>query len=372
MIKNIIRIIISGLALSIGYGLMLLLFETNVLNISNNTIKIALWAFVTLVFGLIGYLASNKITKGILSLLDSMEKLLVKQPPMDIAFGAFGLLFGLILAYFISAPIRQVNIPFLGGVLGLILTTVIYIVLGSVGSRLLIRYKEDILNALPFNGERTFERNKRSGRTIRKDNKEMSQGTSKVLDTSVIIDGRIASIVDSGFLDGVLVIPEFVLEELQYIADSADDLKRERGRRGLDIVKEIQNSKKIKVVITDVDYEDINEVDIKLLKLTKDLDGKVVTNDYNLNKVAAVQGIPVLNINDLANAVKTVVIPGEMMHVNIIKEGKEKKQGLAYLEDGTMIVVEDAKSLIGKDITVQVTTVLQTAAGKMIFAKPIN
>lgn len=372
MIKNISRILISGLALSIGYGLMLLLFETNVLDIPNNTLKIVLWAVVTIAFGFVGFLASNKITRGILSLLDTTERQLVKQPPMDIAFGALGLLFGLILAYFISAPIRQVNIPLLGGILGLILTIVIYVVLGTVGSRMMIRYKEDILNALPFNGDRMPDRTNRSGRTVRRENREVGQGLSKILDTSVIIDGRIASIVESGFIDGQLVIPEFVLEELQYIADSADDLKRERGRRGLDIVKDIQNSKKIKVVITDVDYEDINEVDIKLLKLTKDLDGKVVTNDYNLNKVASVQGIPVLNINDLANAVKTVVIPGEMMHVNIIKEGKEKKQGLAYLDDGTMIVVEDAKSLIGKDITVQVTTVLQTAAGKMIFAKPIN
>ena len=196
------------------------------------------------------------------------------------------------------------------------------------------------------------------------------EGSPNVLDTSVIIDGRILDIIKSGFVEGTIVIPVFVLEELQHIADSFDSLKRKRGRRGLDVVKEIQNLNDVNLVIEQEPYEDISEVDSKLLKLTGDLNGKIVTNDYNLNKVALVQKIPVLNINELANAVKPVYLPGEEMQIQIVKAGREFNQGLGYLDDGTMIVVENGKHLIGKTIDVTVTSALQTAAGKMIFAKP--
>jgi uncharacterized protein YacL len=192
----------------------------------------------------------------------------------------------------------------------------------------------------------------------------------KILDTSVIIDGRIADICKTGFLDGTMVIPEFVLEELQHIADSSDLLKRNRGRRGLDILNKIQKELDVKVLIYEGDFDDITEVDSKLVRLAKVLKGKVVTNDYNLNKVCELQGVSVLNINDLANAVKPIVLPGEEIHVQVIKDGKEHGQGVAYLDDGTMIVVEGGRDYIGMNIEVLVTSVLQTSAGRMIFAKP--
>ena len=192
----------------------------------------------------------------------------------------------------------------------------------------------------------------------------------KILDTSVIIDGRIADICQTGFLEGTIVIPQFVLAELQHIADSSDVLKRNRGRRGLDILNRIQKELKIKVEIYEGDFEEIHEVDSKLVKLAKITNGIVVTNDFNLNKVCELQKVSVLNINDLANAVKPVVLPGEEMKVQVIKDGKEHNQGVAYLDDGTMIVVEEGRNYIGKHIDVLVTSVLQTSAGRMIFAKP--
>ena len=185
----------------------------------------------------------------------------------------------------------------------------------------------------------------------------------------MIIDGRIVDIIETDFIEGELIISEFVLEELQHIADSPDDLKRERGRRGLDIVNAIKKSDKINLKITDQDYPEIKEVDSKLLKLAMDLGAKVFTNDYNLNKVADVQGIPVLNINDLANALKPVVIPGERMRIDVIKEGKGKNQGVGYLDDGTMVVVEDGDKFIDQTINAVVTSVLQTSAGRMIFVR---
>lgn len=192
----------------------------------------------------------------------------------------------------------------------------------------------------------------------------------KILDTSVIIDGRIADILATGFLDGTIVIPLFVLAELQHIADSSDTLKRTRGRRGLDILNRLQKEESIKVEMYEGDFEEISEVDSKLVKLAKVMQGKVVTNDYNLNKVCEFQNVAVLNINDLANAVKPVVLPGEKMTVLVVKDGKEHNQGVAYLDDGTMIVVEDGRKFINDTIQVEVTSVLQTSAGRMIFAKP--
>ncbi|MFN8059632.1 MAG: hypothetical protein U0Q12_10745 [Vicinamibacterales bacterium] len=198
------------------------------------------------------------------------------------------------------------------------------------------------------------------------------QRTNKILDTSVIIDGRIADICDTGFLDGALVIPQFVLKELQLVADSSDALKRNRGRRGLDILQKIQKMSGVEVVVSSVDFPDVREVDSKLIELARVLPGKIVTNDFNLNKVAQLRGVEVLNINELANALKPVVLPGEFMKVFILKEGKEYNQGVAYLDDGTMVVVDNARRLIGKTIDVVVTSVLQTTAGKMIFGRHLE
>jgi uncharacterized protein YacL len=191
----------------------------------------------------------------------------------------------------------------------------------------------------------------------------------KILDTSVIIDGRIADICDSGFLEGVLVIPTFVLNELQMISDSADSMKRTRGRRGLDILNRMQKDESIKVKISDIDFSDTNEVDAKLVKLAKVMKAKVITNDFNLNKVAEFHGVDVLNINDLANALKPIVLPGEEMHVSLVKEGKDPNQAIGYLDDGTMVVVENGRKKLGHDTDVVATSVLQTSAGRMIFAR---
>jgi uncharacterized protein YacL len=196
-----------------------------------------------------------------------------------------------------------------------------------------------------------------------------SKKTFKILDTSVIIDGRIADIAETGFLDGVLVIPQFVLHELQLVADSADSMKRNRGRRGLDILQRIQKMPHLNVQIVEEDFPAVREVDMKLIELAKIFDCKVITNDFNLNKVAQLHGVEVLNINELANSLKPIVLPGETMRVFILKEGKEYNQGVAYLDDGTMVVVDNAKKVISKTIDISVTSVLQTTAGKMIFGK---
>ncbi len=200
--------------------------------------------------------------------------------------------------------------------------------------------------------------------------KERSVGRSyKILDTSVIIDGRIADICETGFIEGTMVVPQFVLKELQQVADSSDSQKRARGRRGLDILHKIQKMADVSVQISELDFPDVREVDLKLIELGKHLDAKLVTNDFNLNKVAQLRGVKVLNINELANELKPVVLPGEAMKVFILKEGKEPNQGVAYLDDGTMVVVDNAKRFIGKNLDIAVTSVLQTTAGKMIFGR---
>ena len=191
----------------------------------------------------------------------------------------------------------------------------------------------------------------------------------KILDTSVIIDGRIADIAETGFLDGVIVTPQFVLRELQLVADSADSLKRNRGRRGLDILQRLQKVASLNIQIVEDDFPAVREVDMKLIELAKAYEGKIITNDFNLNKVAQLQGVEVLNINELANSLKPIVLPGEVMRVFILKEGKEYNQGVAYLDDGTMVVVDNARKMIGKNVDISVTSVLQTTAGKMIFGK---
>ena len=196
--------------------------------------------------------------------------------------------------------------------------------------------------------------------------------SGKLLDTSAIIDGRIAEICSTGFLEGPLLVPVFVLEELQLIADSSDLLKRNKGRRGLDILKQMQEDNYVEVRIINDDFDDVQGVDSKLVRLGRKINAKVVTNDYNLNKVAGLQGVAVLNINDLANALKPARVPGEQMNVLIVKAGKEENQGVAYLDDGTMIVVEDGQKYIGSTMPVTVTSVLQTSAGRMIFVKIAN
>ncbi|MDW7671122.1 MAG: PIN/TRAM domain-containing protein [Bacillota bacterium] len=283
-------------------------------------------------------------------------------PVEKLVAGSAGLIGGLIVAYLISGLLANIPVPFIGA----ILSVVVYLFMGYLGINLATKAGElvSLGNVLRRNVLREDSQSKR-GSVIR-------EGIPKILDTSVIIDGRIADICRTGFVEGPLIIPEFVLEELRHIADSSATLKRNRGRRGLDVLAIIQKDLKVEVKIVSQDFPDVNEVDIKLLKLAQSISGKVVTNDYNLNKVASLQGVDVLNINELANAVKPVVLPGEEMQIEVIKDGKEAGQGLAYLDDGTMIVVENGRKYIGENIEVLVTSVLQTAAGRMIFAKPKN
>ncbi len=216
--------------------------------------------------------------------------------------------------------------------------------------------KGDVLNLAAFGGVFGSET-------------DVSRTNQKILDTSVIIDGRIADIADTGFLDGILVVPQFVLHELQMVADSADSMKRNRGRRGLDVLQRIQKMAHVKVQIVSEDFPQVREVDMKLIELARLYNCKIITNDFNLNKVAHVRGVEVLNINELANSLKPIVLPGELMRVFILKEGKEYNQGVAYLDDGTMVVVDNARRMISKTIDISVTSVLQTTAGKMIFGK---
>lgn len=310
-----------------------------------------------IVFAIIFYLLSGRIQKFLRSVLDSLEKELVDLPLSVVVFGSIGLIIGLIIALLISQLINALNLPFLGG----FLTVIAYIIFPYLGMTTAGRNTDLVMSV--FKDER-FSLSKE----LRKDTKKELKD-KKILDTSVIIDGRIFEITKTGFLEGEFIMPTFVLEELQHIADSSDSLKRNRGRRGLEVVNNLKELEQITFTVEDIDYSDISEVDSKIVKLAQDIDAKILTNDYNLNKVASVQGIDVLNINELANSLKPIAIPGESMIIDIIKQGQEKNQGVGYLDDGTMIVVEDGKDAIGERKKVIVTSVLQTNAGKMIFAR---
>ncbi|KYD13657.1 MAG: PIN/TRAM domain-containing protein [Caldibacillus debilis] len=286
-----------------------------------------------------------------------IEESLLKAPPLDLLFGTIGLIIGLIVAYLIGFALNAIQIPVLTEIAPILLT----LFFGYLGFQVGFKKREELVNSIVS----------RSVRKKQAEEEGLKKGNHlKILDTSVIIDGRIADICQTGFIEGTIVIPQFVLEELQHIADSSDALKRNRGRRGLDVLNRIQKDLPIKVEIYEGNFDDVQEVDSKLIKLAKKTNGTVVTNDYNLNKVCELQNVKVLNINDLANAVKPVVLPGEELVVHVIKDGKEENQGVAYLDDGTMIVVEEGRSFIGKTVNVLVTSVLQTSAGRMIFAKP--
>ena len=264
---------------------------------------------------------------------------------------AIGSVLGIIGAYLFALVIRSSLTP---GRTQSFLMLMVMLLMAYVGL-IVGANKGDLLNLAALGGVFGGER--------------QSKKSYKILDTSVIIDGRIADIAETGFLDGILVIPQFVLRELQLVADSADSLKRNRGRRGLDILQRLQKVASLNIQIVEEDFPTIREVDMKLIELAKLYEGKIVTNDFNLNKVAQLQGVEVLNINELANALKPIVLPGETMKVFILKEGKEYNQGVAYLDDGTMVVVDNARKMIGKNIDISVTSVLQTTAGKMIFGK---
>ncbi|MDA3730023.1 TRAM domain-containing protein [Niameybacter massiliensis] len=300
-----------------------------------------------IIFGLmfitIGAFISKKITPKI-------EAKLAKASMIETLIYIIGFAIGLGIANLIGNPLLTSQSDMMNILWGILL----YLALGYIGIYIVHIKKDEI-----------------KGWFSKKDNNTL-WSAPKILDTSVIIDGRILDIIKTQFIEGKIIIPTFVLDELRHIADSSDKLKRNRGRRGLDILNEMQNLKQPPIEVMDIDFRNIKEVDVKLIKLAEQIHGAVVTNDFNLNKVAQLQKVTVLNINDLSNAVKPVVLPNEEMVITIIKEGKEQEQGIGYLNDGTMIVVENGRKAVGETKTVQVTSVLQTSAGRMIFAKIIK
>ncbi|MGF3106171.1 PIN/TRAM domain-containing protein [Rossellomorea sp. DUT-2] len=356
MLKRIVQacfLIVGG---TLGIFLLPELFT--VINLSD--IPLINNPYMTAIFGaIIFYILTFWAVEYVVNFVKWFEDSLVKAPVTDLLFGSLGLIIGLFVAYLFGIPFNQMEIPIVNTVIPILLT----LILGYLGFQVGFKKRDELVSLFG-----TSNRGKKKGTD--EDSDEEGVKTLKILDTSVIIDGRIADICQTGFLEGIVVIPQFVLEELQHIADSSDVLKRNRGRRGLDILNRIQKELPVEVQIYEGDFEEIQEVDSKLVKLAKLTNGIVVTNDFNLNKVCDLQGVQVLNINDLANAVKPVVLPGEELKVQVIKDGKEHNQGIAYLDDGTMIVVEEGRNYIGKYIDVLVTSVLQTSAGRMIFAKP--
>ena len=316
------------------------------------------------VFSWLALVLAPFITNSIFNYAELLTSSLSKIPTSDILVMVFGIGIGLILANLIGSPFSR--LPIVGSYIPIILS----LILSVVGAKLALRKHNDIVgffNRIP--NRKVIKPEEKQPDVLAGPLGDRLYSCNKLLDTSVIIDGRIMDIVAAGFLDGQLVVPNFVLEELQKLSDSADNLKRAKGRRGLDLVQDLRISYKDQVVVVDNDFDDISEVDAKLVRLAKQAQAAIITNDYNLNKVAGIQGVKVLNINELANAIKPVVIAGEEMHVYLVKEGKEPNQAIAYLDDGTMIVVENGRHSIGTSIPVVVTSVLQTAAGRMIFAK---
>ncbi|WP_196000954.1 PIN/TRAM domain-containing protein [Clostridium sp. 1001271B_151109_B4] len=370
MFKKGLKIIFTLLGLVVGYIIAEAILAINTglrINIIKGVVATTIFYILcVLLFGIIFYFISPGLYKVISSTIDKIEKNIQRLSAQELIYGSAGLLIGLIIAAFIGAPLSGIFVG-IHPAIGPIIFVLLELIAAILGAEIFIKKKDDISSTLLI-----FKRNNQREREKEKDKKSRgyAKGNAKVLDTSVIIDGRIFDLCQTGFIEGTLVIPSFVLDELRHISDSSDSLKRNRGRRGLDILNKIQKELEIETQIWEGDFKDIAEVDSKLLKLAQKLGGKVITNDFNLNKVAEFQGVPVLNINELANAIKPVVLPGEEMKTIVIKDGKESTQGIGYLDDGTMIVVEGGKKYIGEEILVIVTSVLQTSAGRMIFAKP--
>lgn len=313
------------------------------------------------VLGIVGYFAGGAVGKKVINDINIVGKSVKKIPGNNIVVGVIGLFLSLIIALLVSITLKP--IPFIG----VFLPILIVVIFSYVGIIFALKNKKIIVSLL------RMDRRKRQESSLEvsaeDDGEYYGKARPKILDTSCIIDGRISDIAGTGFIEGKFIIPGFVVNELQDIADSEDNIKRTRGRTGLDVLQKIQDNKKIDAQIIEKEYRNIKSVDSKLIELSKELNGVIVTTDFNLNKVAKLKGTEVLNINDLSTAVKMVVLPGEKMTVEIVKEGKEKDQGIAYLSDGTMIVVEGGRDLVGEDVDVYITGILQTSAGRMVFSK---
>lgn len=370
-LKNTLKYICFALGFLLGYQLgeylLKLDWYKNIFGegISEGTSSAVSCIIFGICFGIIFIILIPALTKAFerfsLDWLDELKK----TSPIIIAVRVVMLIVALLLASLICTPVYKLNI---NDVIKTLIIILVYVALVYFSMILVTNMDGDIENLIGgyFVKAKAEREEGRSSKSL----KRKSTVIPKILDTSVIIDGRIFDILATGFIDGPIIIPTFVVDELQFIADSADPVKRNRGRNGLDLLNKMQKELSVEVSLVDKDYDDISEVDSKLIRLAKDMKGKVITNDYNLNKVAEIHGVKVLNMNDLSNTVKTVVLPGEIITVHVLKEGKENNQGVAYLDDGTMIVVENGRDFIGKNIKANVTSVLQTSAGRLVFVKP--
>lgn len=382
--------IVGGAALRLASPLLLTYINLEFFQVETGIFQLTLASLVCIlagatVGGLAGWFVSPYLVSKLGNFSSFVEKQLSKMPINDVIAGAVGLAIGLIIANLLGNAFAR--IPLVGNYLPIVFS----LVLGYVGIRLTIKKRKELAGSFDFIPHvlKDIIRNREPEKPPQVEEEpklpdppaerpkvnliklqEHKDKNYKLLDTNVIIDGRIADICRTGFLEGTLLIPVFVLEELQHIADSADTLRRVRGRRGLDILQKIREHAGLEVEIMNVNFDDVHEVDSKLVRLAKKLGGKIITNDFNLNKVAQLRGVQVLNINELSNAVKPVVIPGETMRVQVVKDGKEPGQGVGYLDDGTMIVIENGHRYLSRTISVEVTSALQTSAGRMIFAKP--
>jgi len=378
MFKNLIRGGVTGLGFLLGVGVFQLLryfseqSENHFLGGFSGTTLTVMMIACGAIFALILFLLFPVFARQSAKTASRLEKEIRHLSAVELMTGVAGLIIGLVIAYLVASPIVNI-INIRNTNVSIAVTVVVYLVFVWLGVVIGSRKGKDVIAAFSRMREDVVNRaaESQSHRARLGSSKAASGAMPKILDTSVIIDGRIADIMKTGFIEGTIIIPDFVLVELRHIADSSDNLKRARGRRGLDVLNRVQNDFGVEIYQTtnDKSIEEQSEVDLKLLELTKRLKGKVVTNDFNLNKVAAIQGVGVLNINELANNLKPVVLPGEEMTLYLVKEGKEQGQAVAYLDDGTMIVVEDGRKEIGNTVNVNVTSVLQTAAGRMIFGR---
>ena len=370
--KTMIRLLLTILGAALGYSLGILIYMLAISTYSTGpqastkAIEIGTPVVSALILGTLAFLISGRMVKDWRRIGQRLETNISRFPALQIIGGGFGLTLGLVIAYLISGLFTNIQILYLGPVLSVIAYIVFGLLFTVVGTRLGKQLSErGSGEALAMSGAAYFQNRKAPP-------KKRREAIPKIFDTSVLIDGRIMDLMKTGFIEGDIIIPEYVLTELRHLSDSADPMKKAKGRRGLAILKDIRSFYGIEIYNTysDKDWDGVEEVDMKLLRLAQKLDAKVVTNDFNLIQVAEIQDIPVLNINDVVNALRTVVIPGEELRVSVIREGRENNQGVGYMPDGTMIVVEGGKNLIGKDVNTEVTSVLQTASGRMIFAKP--
>lgn len=358
MRRRMITLIYILVGAAVGFYYLPLLW--GILNIALNP---ALLVFIDIIIGaLIFWLLSLPLVSGTEKLIQRIEKELTKRSPVYLFFGTLLTIIGLVLAVLISIPLWRTRIPVINNILPILLMIVFSYFGFRIGTTRLDDWRKAFTHAKSSKND--------GGNVIERQDDNYHH--YKILDTNILIDGRIYDLVKTGFLEGTLLVPNFVLYELQYIADSGESIKRVRGRRGLDILNKLRKEKIVPIEMYDGDFEDIPEVDSKLIALAKKVDGVIVTNDYNLNKVIQFQNVQVLNINNLAKSLRPRVIPGETMTVIVVKKGTERQQGVAYLDDGTMVVVEDGRYFMDKQIEVEVTSALQTDAGRMIFARPLH